>query len=350
VLPSLFSSFKLGALGETVGTLVEDGEAGILGRLGPAPALLPLRVTLFVDGERRHADFGLARHRLLTPVLGRLALDGWLPGSLGGQERGRLELSLTLAPALAGRGPLTLGERFAGEGSALAAGAWLQSLLVVLAENPEGPLPLDSLSLTLDWRSGEEPLRLHDLSLQREALRPGERWRLRLRLENPQARAAGSEQAQSEASLSELPLEFPDLGLGPIERLAGADLPPGTYRLHVADGTSFERWNAARQPALYDIVDQAALLDLLGRLDSSAHWVIWLEAPGEDSVAGGREFSLPLRYRALAPVSRRDELLSPKEPRRLVALQRLPVAAGAAAEGHLSLPVTVLDTPRRSTP
>jgi len=67
-------------------------------------------------------------------------------------------------------------------------------------------------------------------------------------------------------------------------------------------------------------------------------------------VLGGAELSLPLRYRALAPLSRRDELLSAKEPRRIVALQRLPVAPGAAAEGHLGLPVKVLDTPRRSKP
>ena len=105
-----------------------------------------------------------------------------------------------------------------------------------------------------------------------------------------------------------------------------------------------------RQPALYDLDDHAALLDLLGRLESTAHWVVWLEAPGEDAVAGGREFAMPVRFRELAPTSRREELLTPKEPRRIVALQRLDVPPGAAAQGHLSLPVTVLDTPRRSEP
>ncbi len=343
VLPSLFNSFKLGTMGERVGSLLVDGEAGIYGQLGPGPSLLPLRVQLSRAGGRESAAFELVRHRQLTPLLARLALDGWLPAHLGEQEQGALELVLGLAPA---RGepampPLRLEERFAGRGSAQAAGAWLQSLLQALAESPEGPLPLDSLSVELTWRGGEEPLRLHDLSLQREAVRGGEPWQLCLRL------AQDGEPGQ--AAPREWRLAFPDPALGPIERLVGA-LPPGDYRLHVADGTSFERWNAARQPALYTVDDHAALLALLGRLASSGEWVLWLEAPGEDRVAAGREFNLPLRYRALAPVSRREAILSPKEPRRILALQRLEVPAGAAAAGHLSMPVTVLDTPRRSKP
>ncbi len=343
VLPSLYNSFKLGAMGERVGSLLVDGEAGIYGQRGPGPALLPLRVELDRDGQRESAAFELAWHRQLTPVLGRLALDGWLPGRLGEQERGALELAVTLAPAAGApsRSLVRVQERFAGQGSALAAGAWLQSLLVALAENPEGPLRLDSLAVALNWRRGEEPLRLHDLSVQRVAARAGEAWQLIVHLAQD-GRTDGS-------ARDEWRLAFPDPSLGPVERLAGA-LPPGDYRLHVADGTSFERWNATRQPALYSLDGHAELLAVLARLGHSGQWVLWLEAPGEDSVAAGREFSLPLRYRALAPVSRRDALLSPKEPRRIVALQRLPVPDGAVAAGHLSLPVTVLDTPRRSQP
>lgn len=334
VLPSLLNSSKLGALGEPVGTLLADGEAGIYGRLGPAPALLPLRLSLGKGSAQETAAFGLARHALLGPVIARLAVDGWLSGKLGDQELGTLALDLQLAPSAAA--PLRLGERFGGRGAGAEAGAWLSSLLALLADNPAGPVALDSLSLGLAWEPGLEPLQLHDLGLRSAAMRAGEAWQLHLRL------------AQGAAGLQELALDFPDPRRAPVERLAGGTLPPGNYRLHVADGTSFERWNAARQPALYDIADRAGLLALLPRLAASDEWVIWLEAPGEDVVLGGAELDLPRRYRELAPLSRRGELLSAKEPRRIVALQRLPVAAGAAAEGHLALPVTVLDTPRRS--
>ncbi|MCB9513829.1 MAG: hypothetical protein H6694_05910 [Candidatus Latescibacteria bacterium] len=342
VLPSLYNSFKLGAMGESVGTLLLDGQSGIYGRLGEAPPLLPLRVTLrTADGEAPlSANFGLARHRRLQATLGRLALDGWLPGRLGSAQRGCLAMDVTLSARDDANAPVRVrvGERFAGQGSVGAVGAWLQSLLAALGDNPAGPLPLDSLDVALDWTAGQEPLLLQDLSLTRAALRPGEPWRLRLNLR------------QGDGDATDRVLDFPDPAAGPVERLAGAALPPGDYRLHVADGTTFERWNVKRQPALYDLDDHAALLDLLGRLESTAHWVVWLEAPGEDAVAGGREFAMPVRFRELAPTSRREELLTPKEPRRIVALQRLDVPPGAAAQGHLSLPVTVLDTPRRSEP
>src|ERR671925_565363 len=46
VLPSLFASLKLSSTGEIIGTFLQDRATAIAGRLGPAPHLIPITLTL----------------------------------------------------------------------------------------------------------------------------------------------------------------------------------------------------------------------------------------------------------------------------------------------------------------
>lgn len=50
-VPNLQSAFKVGNLGETVGTVVQDRSAGIAGKLGPGPKIIPLYVSV-TDASR----------------------------------------------------------------------------------------------------------------------------------------------------------------------------------------------------------------------------------------------------------------------------------------------------------
>src|SRR5262249_44742371 len=51
VLPSLFSSMKLSATGEVIGTVLQDRATAIAGRLGPPPHMIPVKLTL--ESSRR---------------------------------------------------------------------------------------------------------------------------------------------------------------------------------------------------------------------------------------------------------------------------------------------------------
>src|SRR6266851_5799128 len=60
VLPSLFSSMKLSSTGEVIGTFLQDRATAIAGRLGPAPKLLPVTLTLESDrAPKRSFHFGV---------------------------------------------------------------------------------------------------------------------------------------------------------------------------------------------------------------------------------------------------------------------------------------------------
>ena len=70
VLPSLMASSKLASFGEVVGTVQQDRATAIAGRLGPAPSLIPVTITLNSDrGPSRTFNFGVVRDFTFTPLL-----------------------------------------------------------------------------------------------------------------------------------------------------------------------------------------------------------------------------------------------------------------------------------------
>src|SRR5260221_13967324 len=84
VLPSLFSSAKLSATSEVIGTFTQDRATAIAGRLGPMPNLLPVTMTLEANrGGKRTFKFGVVRDQLFTPLMTYTALVN----TLGSYER-----------------------------------------------------------------------------------------------------------------------------------------------------------------------------------------------------------------------------------------------------------------------
>src|SRR5499427_8662816 len=70
VLPSLFSSMKLSATGEVIGTVLQDRAAAIAGRLGPPPRMIPVKLTL--QSSRRSAEtfnFTVVNDTLFGPLM-----------------------------------------------------------------------------------------------------------------------------------------------------------------------------------------------------------------------------------------------------------------------------------------
>lgn len=71
LLPSLAISSKIAAVGDVIGTIEQDRATAVYGRLGPAPALIPVHVTLASAGRGRtdRFAFDVVDDPLLTPIL-----------------------------------------------------------------------------------------------------------------------------------------------------------------------------------------------------------------------------------------------------------------------------------------
>lgn len=81
VVPSVQSSFKLGATGPMVGRITQDRTAGAFGELGKAPRLIPVRVKLSSGpANRKEFAFRIVNDRILSPALVNMALSSIITG------------------------------------------------------------------------------------------------------------------------------------------------------------------------------------------------------------------------------------------------------------------------------
>src|SRR5262245_11269274 len=155
VLPSLFSSMKLSATSEVIGTFTQDRATAIAGRLGPAPNLLPVTMALeSTRGGKRTFKFNVVRDQLFTPLMTYTALVN----TLGSYER----QFGTASYAVAGKVHLKKYEEvsfdnlFAGDNSPSNASAYVVAPISALINNDYENVDIDSLELTV--KSTEEPL------------------------------------------------------------------------------------------------------------------------------------------------------------------------------------------------
>jgi hypothetical protein len=155
VLPSLFSSAKLSATSEVIGTFTQDRATAIAGRLGPAPNLLPVSMTLESNrGGKRTFKFNVVRDQLFTPLMTYTALVN----TLGSYERqfGTASYAVSGKVHLKKYEEVSFDNLFAGDNSPSNASAYVVAPITALINNDYENVDIDSLDLTV--KSTEEPL------------------------------------------------------------------------------------------------------------------------------------------------------------------------------------------------
>jgi hypothetical protein len=149
VLPSLATSSKLASLGAVVGTVSQDRATAIAGRLGPAPRLIPVAVTLNSRrGPSRTFSFGVADDQLFTPLLTFLAVANVITqyerqtGAATYMVRGRARV--------ANQQPLAFDDVFVGDQGAANAAAYIAGPLTALYRNATAKFTLEGITLSID--------------------------------------------------------------------------------------------------------------------------------------------------------------------------------------------------------
>ena len=149
VLPSMVTSAKLASLGAVVGTVSQDRATAIAGRLGPAPSLVPVDVTL--NSRRapsRRFTFGVADDQLFTPLLTFLAVANVI--TQYERQTGAATYVVRGQARVAGQAPVTFDDVFVGDQGAANAGAYIAGPLTALYRNATGKFTIEGISLTID--------------------------------------------------------------------------------------------------------------------------------------------------------------------------------------------------------
>lgn len=154
VLPSLFSSAKLSSTGEVIGAFNQDRATAIAGRLGPAPSLLPVTMTLEADrGGSRSFKFNAVKDQLFGPLMTYTALVNTLTsyerqfGTATYSVRGQLRLK--------NHDAIAFDNMFAGENAASNTSAYVVAPITAMVNNDYESVDMEGLDISV--KSTEQP-------------------------------------------------------------------------------------------------------------------------------------------------------------------------------------------------
>ena len=276
-------SFKVGSRGVTIGQVMQDRRAGVSGKLGPSPALLPVAVDLKNGREKSSFHFEAVEDRSLAPTLIAVAAFNSLmeSGGRGGNQTLRWKLTL----AAPGRVPLVLSDIAAGESPPVEVANAIMSPLRFLLENPYQRLDLDSVRVEVEREPGRESYTLRQAELDAPVVRPGGTLTVRCEIE----RWRGGRE------MRELVLTVP------------RELPAGRYVLWIGGAPEFARFEAARLPGRYRplSLDEAWARLSTMRTSDALYAVLLASAP--EVTFGGRDYpELPGSVAAVLASPRRS--------------------------------------------
>jgi hypothetical protein len=184
VLPSLMASSKLASFGEVVGTVQQDRATAIAGRLGPAPSLIPVTITLNSDrAPSRTFTFGVVRDFTFTPLLTYLSVANVLTS----YERGAGPASFAIrgSASIRSEGDLVFEDIFSGDQPAGGASAYVAGPLTALLKNFGEKVEVERIALTIDASEQQRTARIERVWLDTTRPRAGQNATVNVALRSP---------------------------------------------------------------------------------------------------------------------------------------------------------------------
>lgn len=198
VLPSLMASSKLASFGDVIGTVQQDRATAIAGRLGPAPSLIPVTITLNSDrAPSKTFNFGVVRDFTFTPLLTYLSVANVLTS----YERGAGPASYAIrgSASIKSQGDLSFEDIFTGDQPAGGAAAYIAGPLSALLKNSGEPVDVEKIALTIDAAEHQRSARIERVWLDTTRPRAGQKAVLHVALRS----------SRGEEIVRRLPIEIP---------------------------------------------------------------------------------------------------------------------------------------------
>ncbi len=272
VFPSLYSSFKITAPMEPVGTMDQDRSAAIAGRLGLPPRMIPVEVILATSrGQARNFHFRVVDDELLSPVLAYISLLSALQGS----ERafGTSTIRIRASLQLSGSREVTIDDLFTEDQPAGQAAALVAAPLSYLMSNDFEPVRVESLKIMASSLETIQSASIQRAWVERSGpIRPGTTVPLRVALRTH----------RGETRTETIPVAIPQ------------HAPEGNYQLLVSDSNAITvlEQREMRQPFIPRDLDQ--LVRAINSLRRNNHLYARLLRNDDGAIVGGEYMqSLP---------------------------------------------------------
>lgn len=236
-------SFKFGSPGPILGTLISDQAAGVLGRIGQEPPMLPLRIHLERSDIGRTKDFDcrVAVHPVLTPLILRVAIlsaalyFGDLPQEHSLDYEGTVEIE--------GHEPIRLAN-VSTDSEAFAPASEISGIANLLMNNPYQPVGIRSVELSLRIAGRSRAAEIWAAELSDDKPKPGQSITIRTVLES----------FRTDKTVHAIALQIPE------------KLKAGTYMLQVLDREGYLAFLQKASPHQFAAEDVPSLLEAIRRI------------------------------------------------------------------------------------
>jgi len=180
-LSSELASTKIVNVGGSIGTITGDHLTAVTGKLGPAPSMIPLDLTLVVAGAEKKLHFELINHPRLTPLLVALTtFNGLTQNSIYGEGT---TLHLTGEIRVQGHSPVQIENTFAPgdflSPDGLPIAIAMQNVFTRLFNNTFEPAVVDRIALRVESVPGRQSFAIESAWLEKGEAAPGETLRVR---------------------------------------------------------------------------------------------------------------------------------------------------------------------------
>ena len=228
ILPSLLSSTKIASTGEVIGIVQQDRATTIAGTLGPAPAMIPITLTLKSErGIRKTFNMTMVNDELFTPLLAYLSILNTLTSYE--RQNGVATYALKGSASIKGHGPVAFEDLFTGDQPSAFAAQSVVGPINFLMRNAFENVELEGLNLEIDASEQPRSATLERVWIDGTRIRPGTTVDLKVLLRTYR----GEELTQS------VPVQIPANARGSVS-------------IMVSDGTRLSQWEARElqvQPA-----------------------------------------------------------------------------------------------------
>ncbi|HXX20693.1 MAG TPA: hypothetical protein VEJ46_14920 [Candidatus Acidoferrum sp.] len=175
-LASAAASTKIITTGATIGTLTQDRQTAVMGKLGAGPPMIPLDVTLDTPGEQKQYHFEVIESPQLTPTLVAAAAYNGIIGSPAYAEGPTLQMDGAID--LKGHTPVQLEDLFApadpGTPAAFYLATEVQSAFSRIYSNPYELPQINRINLRVKTLTERRSASIDGAWIERSSVHPGE--------------------------------------------------------------------------------------------------------------------------------------------------------------------------------
>ncbi len=224
VIPNLNNSFKLAVPDAMVGSMTQDRNTGVFGKLGQQPKLIPVRLNVKTSrGNDETYNFEIVRDDFLSPLLMNISVFN----SITATERNLGDTTVTINGTIdvAGQDSIKINRRFSsGQANAFTAGT-VANITGMLMNSGFQNIEVNKINLDITSFDGSKTAVLDRTILDRSEVKAGETFEIQAFLRTD----AGT------LIVQKIPVKVP------------ADTPAGTLLVSLGDGNSVQQVSPSRQ-------------------------------------------------------------------------------------------------------